>query len=128
MIYLNSAIEWAVQRFLCAQLGPQIPPKCLEGLLKQSHDRLLNDWVLPLERSAGLNLESNEWPSIKKVQQYRREAGHPSVSTGLSKITDLEFAKLMRDATTAMAKLAGLPVPKAPPPMVGDLGGETVKP
>jgi hypothetical protein len=87
----------------------------------------LEDWVLPLMRDAGLNLENTgEWQSIKRIQDFRREAGHPNVSRGLEKLTSQEFSKLVRDATSAMSKLARLDTPKTPPPMFVDLAGGTM--
>jgi hypothetical protein len=126
IIGINSALEWAVQRFLRDRLGPKIPSKSLEELLKQSHGRLLDDWVLPLDREISLGFQSHEWPSIKRVQELRREAGHPAVSTGIKNLTDAEFQRLVRDAISAVAKLTGLPTPKMPPPMIGVLSGGTV--
>ncbi len=127
IIYLNSALEWAVQRFLRDQLSSKIPSKALEKLLgHQTHGRLLDDWVLPLDRTAGLGLEHKEWPSIKKIQKLRREAGHPAKSNEISTLTILDFEKLVRDASTAIAKLSGLVAPKVPPPMMGTLAGGTL--
>jgi hypothetical protein len=40
-------------------------------------------------------------------------------------LTNLDFEKLMRDASSAVEMLRGLSVPKLPPPMVGILGGGT---
>ena len=125
IIHLNSALELAVHRFLYAQISSRIPPESLENLLKQTHGRLLSDWVLPLDRVLHLGLERGEWPSIRKVQELRKEAGHPTVSTGLCNLTDLNFAKLVQDATSAVAKLTGIPVPKSPLPMVGAISGGT---
>jgi hypothetical protein len=126
IIYLNSALEWAVQRFLRNQLSSKIPSEALEKVLSQTHARLLADWVLPLDRTIGLGLEHREWPSIKKIQKLRREAGHPGTSNEISTLTDLDFLKLVRDASTAIAKLSGLAVPKVPPSMVDSLAGGTV--
>jgi hypothetical protein len=125
IMHLNSALEWAVHRFLHAQLSSRIPPESLENLLKQTHGRLLRDWVLPLDRRLHLGLEHGEWPSIRRIQELRKEAGHPTVSTGLCNLTDADFAKLVKDATHAVAKLTGIPVPKSPPPMVGAIAGGT---
>ncbi len=126
IIYLNSALEWAVQRFLRNQLSSKIPSEALEKLLSQTHARLLADWVLPLDHSIGLGLEHNEWPSLKRIQKLRGEAGHPATTNEIGTLTDLDFVKLVRDASTAIAKLSGLVVPKVPPPMVGSLAGGTV--
>jgi len=125
IIYLNSALEWAVQRFLQNQLSSKIPSEALEKVLNQTHARLLDDWVLPLDRTVGLGLEHREWPSIKKIQRLRREAGHPATSNEIGALTDLDFVKLVADASTAIAKLSGLVAPKVPPPMVGTLAGGT---
>ncbi len=126
IIYLNSALEWAVQRFLRDQLSSKIPSEALEKVLSQTHARLLADWVLPLDRTIALGLEHKEWPSIKKIQKLRGEAGHPAKSNEISTLTILDFEKLVRDASTAIAKLSGLVAPKIPPPMVGILAGGTV--
>ena len=126
IINLNSALEWAVERFLRQQLGPRIPPESLDKLLEQTHGRLLSDWVLPLSRSLGLALDNNEWPNIRKIQQLRREAGHPTVRVGIDALYAPEFWKLVKDATSAMVKMTGLPKPKAPPPMTATVHCRTV--
>jgi hypothetical protein len=126
IIYLNSALEWAVQRFLRNQLSSKIPSEALQEVLRQTHARLLSDWVLPLDRIVGLGLEHKEWPSIVKIQKLRRKAGHATASSEIGALTDLDFEKLVRDASTAIAKLNGLVAAKIPPPMVGILAGGTV--
>lgn len=126
IIHLNSAIESAVHRFLRDQLGPAIPQKSLEAVLKQSHSRLLEDWVLPLDRDVGLGLEHNEWQSLKKIQMLRREAGHSTSLNKIENLTSADFDKLVKDACSAVAKLCGFPVPKKPPPLVGIFAGGTV--
>ena len=78
IIHLNSALEWAVHHFLDSQLGSKIPSESLKELLKQSHGRLLENWVLPLDRDLALGLERDEWPSIKRIQDLRKE-GAPCV-------------------------------------------------
>jgi hypothetical protein len=126
IIHLNSALEWAVQRFLHDQLGSKIPSKSLEELLKQSHGRLLDDWVLPLDRDLGLGLEQNEWPSVKRIQKLRREAGHPTLVSEINNLTNMDFHWLAKHATSAVAKLSGQTVPKTPPPMDAIIAGGTV--
>jgi hypothetical protein len=122
---MNSALEWAVQSFLRDSLGSKIPSKSLEELLKQTHGRLLDYWVLPLVRDIGLGLEHSEWPSIKKIQDLRREAGHPTLSNEIPNLTDASFEKFVRDSISAVAKLTRLPMPKVPPRMTGVLSGGT---
>src|ERR1700747_943894 len=47
VLFLNSAMEAAVAKFIETQLGPKIPPASLKNVLKENYDRLLNNWVLP---------------------------------------------------------------------------------
>jgi hypothetical protein len=123
IIHLNSALEWCVQTFLNGKLGPVIPQTSLETVLRQSHGRLLTDWVLPLVRQLGIDLESREWPSIRRIQELRAEAGHPSRVVGLASLGEQDFNRLAQDATVTIAKLLGVPTPKMPPPM--DAAGAT---
>jgi hypothetical protein len=115
IIHLNSALEWTVHRFLESQLAPAVPEESIRILLRQAHGRLLNEWVLPLIRQRGPNLEPIEWDAIKRIQKLRAEAGHPTLGTEVAALSNGEFEHLTRSAASGIAKLMGKPVPKAPP-------------
>lgn len=115
VIHLNSALEWTVHRFLESQLAPAVPEESIRILLRQAHGRLLNEWVLPLIRQGGLNLETIEWDAIKRIQKLRAEAGHPTLGTEVAALSHGEFEHLTRLAASSIAKLLGKPAPKAPP-------------
>jgi hypothetical protein len=125
VLYLNSAMEAAVDRFIEVQLGPRIPPASLKSVLKENYDRLLNNWVLPLSDQLNLDLRKGEWASIKKIQDLRRESGHPEVVRGIDAMNDAEWFGLVKDATSAIAKLTGMSSPKAPHPMYAELQSGT---
>ena len=79
VLHLNSAMESAVDKFIEDQLGPKIPSASLKNILKDNYGRLLENWVLPLSDQLNLDLRNREWPSIKRIQELRRESGHPDV-------------------------------------------------
>lgn len=115
VIHLSSALEWAVQRFLERHLAGTLPAKSLQTTLKQSHGRLLEDWVLPIARELALDLESQEWPSIKRVQTLRAEAGHPAIGRTWADLSEYDFRVLAQHATSAVSKLLAVQAPKTPP-------------
>jgi hypothetical protein len=117
VLHLNSAMESAVDRFIEDQLGPKVPAASLKNVLKENYDRLLSNWVLPLSDELNLDLRNNEWASIKRIQELRRESGHPTVNTGIATIEKIEWFRLVKDATSAISKLTGTAPPKSPHPM-----------
>lgn len=125
VLFLNSAMEAAVDRFIEDQLGPKIPPASLKNILKDNYDRLLNNWVLPLSDQLNLDLRTKEWASIKKIQDLRRESGHPDVVRGIDALEETEWFQLVKDATSAIAKLTGTAPPKAPHPMWAEVQSGT---
>lgn len=125
VLHLNSAMEAAVDEFIRVQLGPKIPAPSLKNVLKENYDRLLNNWVLPLSDELNLDLRNIEWPSIKKIQELRREAGHPLVTTGIATIGEREWLGLVKHVVSAISKLTGIPVPKSPHPMSGEMHSGT---
>jgi hypothetical protein len=118
-LHLNSAIEWSTQEYLRRRLANHLPDDTLEAVLKQMHGRLLDEWVLPMSRRDGLDIENNEWQGIKRVQTLRREAGHPSVTVGLSLVEEAEFLKLCHSAILFTAKVLGIETAKEPPYLEG---------
>jgi hypothetical protein len=120
-LHLNSAMEAAVEQFLRSQLLSKIPAASLNNVLRENYDRLLNNWVLPLSDELNLNLRDNEWPSIKKIQELRREAGHPQLNTGIAALTQADWSSLVKDAKSAISKLLGIPMPKSPHLMTSEL-------
>ena len=110
-------MESAVERFIEDQLGPKVPQVSLKNVLKENYDRLLNNWVLPLSDELNLDLRNHEWASIKRIQELRRESGHPTVNTGIATLDKIEWFRLVKDATSAISKLTGTVPPKSPHPM-----------
>jgi hypothetical protein len=125
ILYLNSAMEAAVDRFIEAQLVSKIPATSLKNILKDNYGRLLENWVLPLSEQLNLGLRDNEWGSIKKTQDYRRESGHPDVSRGIDALVDNEWFRLVKDGISAIAKLTGTQAPKTPHPMYAEIQSGT---
>lgn len=121
VLHLNSAMEAAVGQFIRDQVGPKIPAPSLEKILRDSYDRQLTNWVLPLSDELNLDLRNKEWTSIRKIQDLRRESGHPQVVSGIATLTDAHWTVLVNDAISAIAKLTGTPQPKSPRPMAGEL-------
>jgi hypothetical protein len=117
VLHLNSAMEAAVDRFIEDQLSPRIPAASLKNILKDNYGRLLENWVLPLSDELELDLRNQEWPSIKKIQDLRRESGHPDVVRGIAALSNVEWFRLVKDATSAIAKMTGTTPPKSPHPM-----------
>jgi HEPN domain-containing protein len=117
VLHLNSAMEYAVDRFIEDQLGPKVPTASLKNVLKENYDRLLSNWVLPLSDELNLDLRTHEWPSIKRIQELRRESGHPTVNTGIATLDKIEWFRLVKEATSAISKLTGTVPPKSPHPM-----------
>jgi hypothetical protein len=117
VLHLNSAMESAVDRFIVDQLGPKVPAASLKNVLKENYDRLLSNWVLPLSDELNLDLRNHEWASIKRIQELRRESGHPTVNTGIATLDKIEWFCLVKDATSAISKLTGTVSPKSPHPM-----------
>jgi hypothetical protein len=122
LIHLSSAVEWGTQRFLERHLAPAIPDASLRVVLKQSHGRLLNDWLLPLIRREGTDLERNEWPDIKRIQELRASAGHPDLDSAWQTVTEDEFERLADAATRTLSKLLAVAMPKSPTAHAGDVG------
>jgi len=125
ILHLNSALESAVDQFIERQLGTKIPATSLKSILKENYDRLLSNWVLPLSDNLNLELRNREWPSIREIQDLRREAGHPALSRGVAALSDTNWYRLVRAATAAVAKLTGTAAPKSPHPMTGELQAGT---
>lgn len=119
ILHLNSAIEWSTQEYLRRRLADRLPAETLESVLSQAHGRLLDQWVLPLSRSDGLEIENKEWPRIKRVQTLRREAGHPNVTVGLPAVEDREFTELCHFAISFTAKVLRIEAAKEPPYLEG---------
>ena len=117
IIHLNSALEWCVQTFVEGELKGVIPPESLKVVLRQAHGRLLNEWVLPLCRKRSIDVESVEWPSVKRVQDLRAEAGHLSRQGDLYALSESEFHTLAKNSISFICKLLGEATPKAPPPL-----------
>jgi hypothetical protein len=117
VLHLNSAMEFAVERFIEDQLGPKVPAASLKNVLKENYDRLLSNWVLPLSDELNLDLRNHEWTSIKRIQELRRESGHATVNTGIATLDKIEWFRLVKDATSAISKLTGTVSPKSPHPM-----------
>ena len=80
---------------------------------------------LPLSEQLNLDLRNGEWVSIKKLQDLRRESGHPDVVRGIDAMNDAEWFKLVKDATSAIAKLTAISPPKAPHAMYAELQSGT---
>lgn len=125
VLHLNSAMETAVSHFIRDQVGTKIPAPSLEKILRDGYDRQLTNWVLPLSDELNLDLRNKEWTNIKKIQDLRRESGHPQVVRGIATLTDADWTVLVNDAISAIAKLTGTPQPKSPRPMAGEMQAGT---
>jgi hypothetical protein len=121
IIHLNSALEAFVQTFIKNELKAVLPQKSLDVVVKQSHGRLLDDWVLPFcgKRNIDIDNKSIEWQSVKRVQDLRREAGHPSKQGSLRALTEFDFYNLTRHSISFICKILHQKAPKTPPPFIG---------
>jgi hypothetical protein len=115
---LNAALEWAAQEFVFAQVGGSVPDPTLKAILKQSYDRLLSDWVLPLADQAGIDLRPKDWPQMKKIKELRNMVLHPGKP--LPPIDRQTFTQLRVAAARAASRLLGTAVSKTPPYMTVD--------
>jgi hypothetical protein len=126
ILHLNSAIEWSTQEYLRRSLTGHLPGETLHSVLSQAHGRLLNEWVLPISRRDGLEIENKEWPRIKRVQKLRGEAGHPNVKVGLSEVEEGEFQQLCHFAISFTAKVLRIEAAKEPPYLEGSSAAGSV--
>jgi hypothetical protein len=109
LYYLNSGVEWAVQEFIKARLKSAIPADALRAVLRQSYARLLEDWLLPLVREAGISLDA-EWERIQDLRKHRNDALHPSDSA--KHLSQKEFTAFLRPAVTVVGKLLDVREPR----------------
>jgi hypothetical protein len=118
IIHLSSALEWAVTTYLEAQLASRIPKKPLDQILDQSHGRLLEDWVWPLNGEVGTGITQQEWQAVKGVQKLRQKAGHEFLAPEIESLADDDFLVLLVNSSAFIQRLTGVQQLKRPFPML----------
>lgn len=111
IIHLNTAIEWAVRRFVDAKLAGVIPKEGVKSVLRSSYDRLLDDWVRPLAEREGINLDQ-DWPRITAIRGRRHAVLHRGERP--LKLSEPEFNQMLGAARSMVGRLLNVREPKAP--------------